>query len=87
MCNLHSSRRSHKKSLYLTISDRGAWRGTTPVYLSAARHRKGGNKKPLSTMGQGRNRGTTLHYTLKACPVTGTSVLIYGNSFNQEAHE
>ena len=34
-------------------------------------------EKPLSTMGQGRIRGTTLHYTLKACPVTGASVLIY----------
>ena len=34
-------------------------------------------KKPLSTMGQGRDRGTTLHYTLMALSVTGTSVLLY----------
>ena len=39
-----------------------------------------GIKKPLSAMGQGRNRGTTLHYTLKAYSVTGTPVLIYWKS-------
>ena len=87
MCNLHSSRRSHKKSLYLTYQTEA--HGAVPLRFIAQPPGIGREetKKPLSTMGQGRNRGTTLHYTLKACPVTGTSVLIYGNSFNQEAHE
>ena len=64
------------------------FRGTTLIYHSDTKHKDDGKRKaPVRMIGQGRNRGTTLHYTLKACPVTGTSVLIYGNSFNQEAHE
>ena len=39
-------------------------RGTTLIYHSDTKHKDDGKRKaPLRMIGQGRNRGTTLHYT------------------------
>ena len=39
-------------------------RGTTLIYHSDTKHKDDGKRKtPVRMIGQGRNRGTTLHYT------------------------
>ena len=54
---------AHKKTPCPTGQGRVAW-----YHLAFILCQPDGIKKPLSTMGQGRNRGTTLHYTLMANP-------------------